>query len=332
MSERIPAVSVIIPTYNRAHLVGRAIRSVLNQTFTDFELIVVDDASTDNTREEVESVGDLRIRYIRHEQRKGGSAARNTGIEVAHGEFLAFLDSDDEWLPRKLELQVLALRQAGPGFGIAFSGGKRVTVFDGSPMMVSETRPSVHGDISTQVFDGVPGVNYIGAIVKADKAKAIGGFDPDLRCGQDWDFIARLSQICWATSVPDVLAVYYYHEGPKIIRDLEALIAGTERIIEKHRDQLEQKPCALGGRYRSLASYCILAGHQRKALHYLLETLKYVSFRSGLSILPWFILAGVGPHISDKLIDLRRRWRSMLLRWRVSAIARETVLGNATER
>jgi len=82
MTEKTPAVSVVIPTYNRAHLVGRAIRSVLNQTYQDFEIIVVDDGSTDNTEEVVKSFNDPRIRYIRHEENRGGSAARNTGIRA----------------------------------------------------------------------------------------------------------------------------------------------------------------------------------------------------------------------------------------------------------
>ena len=83
MNEKTPTVSVIIPTYNRAHLVGRAIRSVLNQTFQDFEIIVVDDGSTDNTEEVVKGFNDPRIRYIRHEENRGGSAARNTGIRAS---------------------------------------------------------------------------------------------------------------------------------------------------------------------------------------------------------------------------------------------------------
>jgi len=93
-----PKVSVIIPTYNRAHLIGRAIQSVLNQTYQDFELIVVDDGSTDNTNEVIKefSQKDKRILYIKHDKNKGGSAARNTGIKAARGEYIAFQDSDDE--------------------------------------------------------------------------------------------------------------------------------------------------------------------------------------------------------------------------------------------
>jgi len=106
-----PTVSVIIPAYNRAHLIGRAIKSVLNQAYQDFELIIIDDCSTDNTDEVVREFQkkDNRIIYLKHDQNKGGSAARNTGIKVSKSEYIAFLDSDDEWLPEKLEIQMEAI-------------------------------------------------------------------------------------------------------------------------------------------------------------------------------------------------------------------------------
>jgi glycosyltransferase involved in cell wall biosynthesis len=100
-------VSVVIPTYNRAHLIGRAIESVLDQTYQPVEVIVVDDGSSDNTREVVERY-DPRVRYIR-QANAGAATARNTGLRVARGEFLALLDSDDEWFPWKLEAQVRVL-------------------------------------------------------------------------------------------------------------------------------------------------------------------------------------------------------------------------------
>jgi glycosyltransferase involved in cell wall biosynthesis len=91
-----PLVTVIIPTYNRARLLGRAIDSVLAQIFTDFELIIVDDGSVDNTRQLVLGYADQRIRYLRHERNQGANAARNTGVRAATGKYVAFLDSDDE--------------------------------------------------------------------------------------------------------------------------------------------------------------------------------------------------------------------------------------------
>ena len=105
-------VSVIIPTYNRAHLVKDAVESVLNQTYQDFELIVIDDGSTDNTRE-VLAVYKDKLTYI-YQENQGRSSARNHGIELAQGEYIAFLDSDDVWFPDKLERQVPILESAPP--------------------------------------------------------------------------------------------------------------------------------------------------------------------------------------------------------------------------
>src|ERR1051325_11615249 len=101
-------VSTIIPTYNRDELIGRSVQSVLSQTYQLLEVIVVDDASTDDTRDRIETLQqvDPRIQYVRHERNRGAQAARNTGIQAAKGEFIAFLDSDNEWLPQKLERQM----------------------------------------------------------------------------------------------------------------------------------------------------------------------------------------------------------------------------------
>lgn len=101
-----PFVSIVIPTYNRARFLGRLVRSVLNQTYKNFEVIVADDASTDDTAEIIKTFKDDRIRYIRHESNAGAAAARNTGIKASRGEYVAFQDSDDEWLPEKLEKQM----------------------------------------------------------------------------------------------------------------------------------------------------------------------------------------------------------------------------------
>ena len=106
-----PLVSVVIPTHERAQLLKRAIQSVLAQSYSRLDIIVVDDASRDNTREVVEQFRDSRIRYIRHQTNKGGSAARNTGVRAVTGEYVAFLDDDDEWLPQKTERQLKTLEE-----------------------------------------------------------------------------------------------------------------------------------------------------------------------------------------------------------------------------
>jgi glycosyltransferase involved in cell wall biosynthesis len=146
-----PVISVIIPTYNRAHLVGRAIRSVLAQTFQDWELIVVDDGSSDNTEEVVCSFQDPRICYISHEVNRGGSAARNTGIKVARGEYVSFLDSDDEWLPEKLEKQLACFRNTQmEQLGMVVCG--RIDL-DEKGEKVTEKNPDVHGWVYEDILN-----------------------------------------------------------------------------------------------------------------------------------------------------------------------------------
>ena len=102
----LPFFTVVIPTYNRSKLLKGAIQSVLKQTYENFELIVVDDASTDNTKNIVKSFYDNRIRYMMNYHAKGGAGARNAGIFIAKGKWVAFLDDDDIWLPEKLESPV----------------------------------------------------------------------------------------------------------------------------------------------------------------------------------------------------------------------------------
>lgn len=115
----MPRVSVIIPTYNRRDLLGEAIRSVLEQSFRDFELIVVDDGSTDGTEQRIREEFAGRLRYIRQENR-GPSAARNRGVAASREEWIAFLDSDDLWLPKKLERQ-LDFMARNPGALISYT-------------------------------------------------------------------------------------------------------------------------------------------------------------------------------------------------------------------
>ena len=118
----MPKVSVIIPTHDRAEYLGVAIASVLNQTFQDFELIVVDDASVEDNLGVIASFHDDRIKFFRHQTRKGGSAARNTGIANSKCDYIAFLDDDDEWFPDKLAQQMAILLASPSDVGCIYTG------------------------------------------------------------------------------------------------------------------------------------------------------------------------------------------------------------------
>jgi len=113
----MPKVSVIVLTHNRPEMLRQAIGSILRQTFQDFEIVLVDDASRDNTPEVIKSFGDHRIKYIRHEVNKGEAGSRNTGVTNSSGDYIAFLDDDDEWLPEKLERQMRLLESSPSRLG-----------------------------------------------------------------------------------------------------------------------------------------------------------------------------------------------------------------------
>ena len=117
-----PLISVIVPTYNRGTLLGRAIRSVLEQSYRNIEVIVVDDASNDNSDMIIKGFSDKRLFYIRHDRNMGGAEARNTGIKAAKGEYIAFQDSDDEWVKDKLEKQIQVFNSANENIGVVHSG------------------------------------------------------------------------------------------------------------------------------------------------------------------------------------------------------------------
>src|SRR6188474_1008516 len=117
-----PKVSVVIPVFNRPAAVRRAIDSVLAQTVQDFEIIVVDDGSTDGTAAAVTAIQDPRITLVKHDQRRGGSAARNSGIRASIAPYVAFLDSDDEWLPSKLERQLEVFENGKEDLGLVYTG------------------------------------------------------------------------------------------------------------------------------------------------------------------------------------------------------------------
>jgi len=218
-----PLVSVVIATYNRAHAVGRAIRSALAQTFDDFEIIVVDDGSADDTAEVVQRIEDPRIRFLRHEGNLGPSAARNTGIRASRGTYVALLDSDDEWLPEKLDRQVKALLGAPPDVCLVYCGYERM--WKG----IVETRlPSAKGAVYQKLLRGnviLGGCSC--AVVKKVCLEDAGMFDVALRHAEDHELWLRLARKYRVDFVPAVLARISLGEDNRVTDDL----AATEKAI-----------------------------------------------------------------------------------------------------
>jgi len=199
-----PRVSVVIPTHNRGELLARAVDSALAQTVDDIEVLVVDDGSIDGTRALIEDYADPRVRYLAHDANRGVSAARNTGVEAARGDYVAFLDSDDEWLPRKLDRQLSALDDRGEGWVGAYcdvastglSTGGRIAAAVSERVFRSAApreggRELAEALLSMQVFMG-PGSTLL---VDRDVIASTGGFDEGLSIYEDWDLVLRVLSV-----------------------------------------------------------------------------------------------------------------------------------------
>lgn len=188
----IPKVSVIIPTYNRAKLLPRAIKSVLTQTFQDFELIIVDNGSTDHTKEIVNDFVEKegsKVKYF-YQGNQGSSVARNLGITKSRAEYIAFLDSDDEWLPEKLEKQ-LALFENTAFDNLGFVGCCNIDIDNKKEKRFC---PYKKGDILKELLSRKIVHSSSGILTRKRVLKATGYFDEDLQISQDIDMWIRISR------------------------------------------------------------------------------------------------------------------------------------------
>lgn len=302
MSQKRPLISVIIPTYNRAHLVGRAIQSVLNQTFQDFEIIVVDDGSTDNTEEVVRAFNDPRIHYIRHKGNYGASAARNTGIRVAKGEYVAFLDSDDEWSPTKLELQVRAFRALDDSYALVFGCIEHVDE-EGVPIAIGKL-PMSHSLFHQLLRRNVLG-SCSGAMIRKSVLSEVGGFDERLPARQDLDLWLRISATYNIYILPDILTIQYHH-GTQISKDICKKIHAHHLFLAKYKHFLEKNKKAYAYQLYSLGRLYLSAGNLPAAReHFIKSLLLYPRLATALFLIITFI-----PHVYNLLKKIKITWRS----------------------
>jgi glycosyltransferase involved in cell wall biosynthesis len=200
-----PTVSVVIPVYNGERFLADAVHSVLAQTHRDVEVIVVDDGSTDGTPEVISRLGGS-VRPL-HQQNQGVAAARNAGIAVARGRFVAFLDADDVWLPHKLERQ-LGLLESNPALGAVGSG---FLVTDERLQTLAEDIPPTC-DLSAILLLRTNGGLFSSTMVtRTDLLSGLGGFDTRLSTSADWDLVARIAAHYEVASVPEALVLYRQH-------------------------------------------------------------------------------------------------------------------------
>jgi glycosyltransferase involved in cell wall biosynthesis len=187
-----PQVSVIIPTYNRSEFLRVAVGSALTQTLQDLEIIVVDDASEENTEEVISQFDDKRVRLIRHETNQGVSAARNSGVMNSRGKYIAFLDDDDEWFPEKIERQWDLLEKSPKTVGVVYTGWVGADAATGR--IIYNLAPSHKGDIFEVMVlqDSLAPTSSF--FVRKECFEKVGLFDIELQYGEDFDMWLRIAR------------------------------------------------------------------------------------------------------------------------------------------
>lgn len=227
-------VSVVVPTYNRADVLPRTIESVRTQTYDDIELIIIDDGSTDNTSEAVKNTDEDWIRYYRFDTNQGANAARNKGIELAEGEYISFLDSDDELHPTHIEVVLDVFDQYDTNQVAGVYTG-RENSRDGD--LVGMSSPGDQYITQADVVSGNVAGGFTCATFHTNVFDNIGLLDEDMPSLQDLDFFIRVLEHYKIVGLSDVLTTCYLGDD-RISSNASRKLEGKERILEKHGETL----------------------------------------------------------------------------------------------
>jgi len=250
-------VTVVIPAFNRVGTIRAAVESVLWQSHADFELLVVDDGSSDGTMSILANMTDPRIKLLANPRNMGPSAARNTGIRAARGDWVAFQDSDDEWLPDKLAKQMARITLTGPGCVAAYCGMLIDAPKDGSlgPGGVRYYPDASLGVREGNLLEPLLRRSLISTqtlIARRDALLTIGGFDESLPALEDWDCVLQLARLGHFAFVDEPLVKQYFSPN-SITRNRAKWALARERVVAKNFDLLRLQPEVLAGHYRSIA-------------------------------------------------------------------------------
>lgn len=271
------SVSVIIPAYNRAKTITYCLDSVCNQTVQPHEIIVVDDCSTDATVEVVNDYSHLHplVRCVVLEKNSGAQVARNLGIVEARGEWIAFQDSDDEWIPDKLEKQCVVL--AGVDFDLLTVVHTDCFRYDQQTLTKSlwELPPVMGKNVLPTVLK-TAGPMFQGMLTSKVALKQVGLLDGSVPSYQEWDTSILLAKICQFIHIHEPLFIYHFHDGETISKSAKKDVEGYQYVVDKHRDEI-LKFCGAGTLNRHLENNAMKAirwGLYEEARRILAKTVK----------------------------------------------------------
>lgn len=270
-----PLVSIILPTHNRADVLARAMRSVLAQTFTQLELVVVDDGSTDGTQALVAGFDDARITYVRADLQRGAAAARNLGVRSSRAPLLAFQDSDDEWLIDKLRLQYEAYQKLGTDRPCLL--GCALVQFDGQGKIFC-IRPDERMRRGEFVAANLMRFNFTTPtwLMPRDTFDQLGGFDESLRNIEDWDLFLRLLGCAGGARIKvlDEVLVIRNHSGDSLHGVVAVRLESLEVIANRHRRLWAVDSKARARFYEKIAHTGWQAGQMRRGRTWAMRALR----------------------------------------------------------
>jgi len=315
----MPDISVVIPTRDRRDLLRLALLSVLSQNDVDIEVVVVDDASTDDIAGMVSALADRRLRVVRHTSPGGVSAARNRGIEEASGQWVAFLDDDDLWGPQKLALQLEAATRSSRTW--VYTGD--VNVDDDLRVLTASAPPTPE-----QVMDRLHRYNPVpsgasNVLVRADALAEAGPFDPGLQRTEDWDMWIRVARTGSPAFVPRPLVAYRFHAA-NIAAETTAIVEEADRLATRYGIPVDRPAMQ-----RRAAWIALRAGDRRRALRHYARAVAMGDLRSAARAAVALVHPAVGSNRVFGLLpespsdDARRReaqdWLDDLLRLEAAA-------------
>lgn len=284
-----------MPTYNRAAHVGAAIESVRSQTMQDWELLVVDDASPDDTEGTVARIGDPRIRYVRQPRNAGDAAARNAGIERSSGAFVAFLDDDDVWVPEKLAWQLDVFAEAGGRVGLVYAG--RETHFSQSGR---SSVLSMSGDVESQLRSFRITTSTV--MISREALERAGRFDETMPCASDYDLWIRIWRAGFEFRVIDRPLVRYSVHGAGLSDNVRKVVIGEEMLLEKHASFFAEDTRSLREIYHNVGVLRLLLGDVREARSALRRSIR---LKAGLANSAYYLYSFLGASAGRRLRELR---------------------------
>ena len=288
-------VTVIIPTYNRAHLIQKSMQSVLNQTYKNLELIIVDD-SNDDTEKKVKEIKDDRVVYIKNPQRMGVSKARNIAIAKATGVLIAFQDSDDQWYADKLEKQVSHLLKLPNEYAAVYCGMEYFDIKTDKVIGIELTEINFRESYAKGLLQTPPTQTIL---IKKNVLDEVGYFDERLKAAEDTELTIRVSRKYLFGFVKEpLIRVAKNHDS--LMGNAQNYLYAYDIIYDKHNDFLSNE--ILFGLSKNLASYWILKEDFQKAKKYVERSLKH---KKNLTTLTQYCLILIAPLLLKFIYKLK---------------------------